>query len=461
MGKGNIEKWSLGYELLRAVIKFWHNHVYYRHIYVLNADNIPEDDQVIFAPNHQNALMDAMAVQARIKKQPVFLARSDIFKKRPIARILYFLKILPIYRIRDGYSALKKNEEIFDKTIDILQNKSGLVVLPEGNHAGFRKLRNLKKGIARLAFQSAEKQNFAQDIKIVPAGIDYSHYSKFRQDLTVSYGEPVSLAKYYDLYKEHPSKAIVEAIRELSEVMKRQIIHIPDDEHYQIYDQLRQLFLEHYAPQLNLDLRYPANRIEAQQKFITLLDEYLHADEKNTEEIQEKLQEYNNSLSKLHIRNWVLDKTLMRFPGFLWRAVAFLLGLPVFVYGFINNILPYKIPIDLANKVEDKVFVSSFKFILSFLLFPLFYLLQTGIVFWITHHIGYALFYLISLPLTGIFAFQYFILFKKFRARWKYSVLRREKNPDVVRLQKLHQFFVKLTNRIISGKGKSRSKNSG
>ena len=90
----------------------------------------------------------------------VFLARADIFKKKFIAAILYFLKILPVYRIRDGFSSLKGNDEIFTKTIDVLKNKNGLVILPEGDHSGFRRLRQLKKGICRVAFQSDEATDF-------------------------------------------------------------------------------------------------------------------------------------------------------------------------------------------------------------------------------------------------------------------------------------------------------------
>jgi len=133
MGKENIEKYSAGYALLKSVAGFWHNNVFYRKVIVLGRENIKPNDHVIFAPNHQNALMDALAVLFTHKGQPIFLARADIFKKKTIASILYFLKILPVYRIRDGFSSVKGNDEIFAKTIDVLKNKNGLVILPEGN----------------------------------------------------------------------------------------------------------------------------------------------------------------------------------------------------------------------------------------------------------------------------------------------------------------------------------------
>ena len=154
MGKQDIEKYSAGYALLKTIAGFWHNNVFYRRVIVLGSENINPNDHLIFAPNHQNALMDALAVLFTHKGQPVFLARADIFKKKVIAGILYFLKILPVYRLRDGFSSVKGNDEIFLKTIDVLKNRNGVVILPEGDHAGFRRLRQLKKGICRVAFQS-------------------------------------------------------------------------------------------------------------------------------------------------------------------------------------------------------------------------------------------------------------------------------------------------------------------
>ena len=54
--------------------------------------NIPKGKPVIFAINHQNALMDALTARAAMKGQPVFMTRADIFKKPAIAKILRFFK---------------------------------------------------------------------------------------------------------------------------------------------------------------------------------------------------------------------------------------------------------------------------------------------------------------------------------------------------------------------------------
>ena len=439
MGMENIEKRSFLYGLLKAFTRFWHNKIYYRKVIVLNADNVPEDEPVIFAPNHQNALMDAMAVLCTRPGQPVFLARSDIFRKKTIARILTFFKILPVYRIRDGYSTLKNNEQIFRKTIDVLENKNGLVILPEGNHAPYRRLRSLKKGIARLAFQAAEKSRFSKDIKIVPVGIEYTDYYKFRQQLLVNYGEPISLAAYYDLYREQPNKAIVNLVRDLSDKMKVQMINIEDQQHYEAIDRLREFYRISLSTRWREKFRKPQERFAAQQKLIQILDEFIHRDRESLKNVEEVIREYNQQLEKLNLRSWVLNKGCLTPGGIIWRSLAFLMFLPIFVYGLINNFLPYWLPVKIAGKVKDRVFVSSFKFVLGLLMFPLFHLIQAALVLLISGSWLVAGIYLVSLPLTGYLAFRYYIGFKKFRARLKYSGLSRKSDPAVTRLETLHQ----------------------
>ena len=98
---------STGYFLLRELVRIPY-HLFYRKINVIGKEHIPTDKPIIFAPNHQNALMDPLAMIFSTPKQIVFLARGDIFKGNLLIRILTFLKILPVYRQHDGKAALKE-----------------------------------------------------------------------------------------------------------------------------------------------------------------------------------------------------------------------------------------------------------------------------------------------------------------------------------------------------------------
>src|SRR5690554_4066884 len=85
-------------------------------VFVGRENNVSKNKAVIFAPNHRNALLDAlMLVYASYhRKQVVFLARADIFKQKFAAWILRGMRIIPVFRIRDGKDNLDKNKEIFN-----------------------------------------------------------------------------------------------------------------------------------------------------------------------------------------------------------------------------------------------------------------------------------------------------------------------------------------------------------
>ena len=126
-----IEKWSLKYYILHTSAKLAFK-FYYRKLESHGTENIPYDNPIIFAPNHQGALMDALAVLFTLGKNVVFLARADIFTRKT-KNLLTFLKIMPAYRMRDGAANVKRNEEIFNHTIRVLTNHVPLGIMPEGN----------------------------------------------------------------------------------------------------------------------------------------------------------------------------------------------------------------------------------------------------------------------------------------------------------------------------------------
>ena len=89
-------------------------------------------------------------------------------------------------------------------------------------------------------------------------------------------------------------------------------------------------------------------------------------------------------------------------------------GFPLFVYGFIFNALPFFI-IDrtIRSRVKDITFWSTFFLLSGIILFPLYYLILLAVLsplltgFWIK------LLFLVSLPLTGKVAFNWYLLMRK------------------------------------------------
>jgi 1-acyl-sn-glycerol-3-phosphate acyltransferase len=437
MGKNNIEKYSAGYALLKSVAGFWHNNVFYRKVIVIGRENINPDAPLIFAPNHQNALMDALAVLFTHSGQPVFLARADIFKKKMVAAVLYFLKILPVYRIRDGFSSLKANDDIFLKTIDVLKNKNGVVILPEGDHAGFRRLRQLKKGICRVAFQSDEATGFNLKIKIIPVGIEYSHYTRYRQVLTVAYGKPLEVSEYHELYRKSPEKALNELRSRLSDEMKSNMIHIPEDD-YEAQDELRSMINGRFGD----DIKFP--KLFRDRLLIDKINQLKVSDQSVYERICELSLRIKKKTKELNIDYRLLEKKKHPIGWLIAGMLGIVLTFPMFIYGNIFNLTFLEIPNLQIRKIKDPQFHSSVKYgislALAFVFLPV-YLILSLILFspW-----WFGILIFLSLPLSGLFAWDYYLVFKRIKGGFMAWNLIKEKDKEFEILKNDHQELIRL-----------------
>ncbi len=449
MGLVNIEEKSLGYNLLNIWVKFWHNKIYYRNFTVLGKENIPFDKPLIFTPNHQNALMDALALAFSVKKQFVFVARSDIFKKPAIAKILYFLKILPIYRVRDGFETVKKNKDIIHKTIDIITSGSAMVILPEGNHSGFRRLRPLKKGFARMAFQTEEANNFSLDIHIVPVGIDYDNYQNYRSSPIVNFGIPIPVQEYTELYKETPAIAINSIKQRLSEHLKPTIVDIESEDNYDLYNELRVIYRSRMAEKLELDSKDNRNRLFMDQQLISSLSKYEKQHPNEISDYQNNILRYIKLRNNLGITNSIIEQKGINVLTLVINSLGLLLTIPVFLYGVINNFLPYWVPIKFSKKIHDPQFQGSFKFVISLLSFPVFYIIQVTLVLLITKNWELGLGYLLMLPITASFAWWWRQAFNTVRVGWRYRILSSKKNVVFIEMQQLYDKIISWTNGIV------------
>ncbi len=437
MGKHNIEKFSLTYSILKGMATFWHNWIYYRKVIVIGRDNINLDDHNIFAINHQNALMDAIAMICTSKGQPIFLTRATAFKNKFIARILYIMKMIPIFRIRDGYSSLKQNDEIFNKTIDIIINKNGLGILPEGNHAGYRRLRDLKKGICRIAFQTEEFKDFKLGIKIIPVGLEYSHYWKFRQVLTVVYGKPFGFTELHDLYREKPQAALNRLRDKISEQIKDVMIHIDSEEDYEAINELREI----------VNGRYCGDRINPKiwrdKELVSKLEKCKKDNTELYRDICDKSLKIKHIAENLNLGYYHMNRTK---PTLLWHMIA-TFGLivlsPIALLGFIINIFFYRIPNLALKSIKDVQFLSSIRFAVSLVLGIIIIPVYAVLAFIFIPSWWLALLALLLILPSGLLAWNYFLIWKKLREAVRVRKYFNRKNPEFRIMLNLYKELLK------------------
>ena len=110
-----IDKFSPFYLLLYAYVRLAYRTLYYKQYRVLNEQNIHKrGEPLLIVCNHQNGLLDALAILFMFAdwRQPVFIARGDLFRKAFVAKLLRFIKIMPAFRTMDGDDP-SQNEHIF------------------------------------------------------------------------------------------------------------------------------------------------------------------------------------------------------------------------------------------------------------------------------------------------------------------------------------------------------------
>jgi len=418
----NLENFNFRYWLLKPSFIFHFNKIWYRKSVVIGKENIPENTPLLMLSNHQNALIDPLAIVFNIKGQPVFLARSDIFKGKLVKSLLYFVKIMPVFRIRDGKENLQQNDYTFQRCVEILRKRKKLCLMPEGSHDKYRKLRPLKKGFARIAFRAEESENFNLGLKIIPIGIDYGSYYHFRTTLFVNIGKAIEMADFSNEYKENPPKAMLSLMARVSAELSKLMIDIQSDEYYDcIYDSLKVYKFEMAKKAGKNKLTLPEKYI-ADKKLIESFNKLILSNPTKMDGFRERMTEYQEKLKEIKIRDWVVHKGKISNLRFVFKIISLLLGFPFFVFGTLNNIIPYYLPLYFTRKVKDPQFLTSFRYGVSLFSFPVFYLIQSLLVLFIWNW-EIALFYLISLPITGLFAFNYYIFFKKALGQMRFRKL--------------------------------------
>ena len=443
--------WNVVYAIFRFWVKITFRKFYYREVCINNFNNVPQDCPVLFAPNHQNSLMDPLCVPVSIKRQPFFLARQDFFKSKIIIYFFTLFKMLPVYRMRDGYGNLRKNEEIFKKCANVLSRNNCLVIMPEGNHGEGKRLRSFGKGVVRVALASEEIHNNKLDLKIVPVGIEYKDVKKFRSRLLINFGKPISVSDYYELYSESNQKGFKALNEKIREELIQVMIHIETEEIHDLLVRLRDIYNPRMREKLNISDTSYLSVFKADKKMVEIFEESHKVNPEKSDFLSKTTKDYFKGLKILNLRDNVLSKKHYSFFRLLFSFLILLLLMPFQIIGLINNYLPYKIPVLILNRAKiDKQFYSSLCYGLSFmLLFPLFYAIIFIILLLITGNILIALAYLTIAGVSGLFAIHYWFHLKKFIARLKFNRLIKNNDPEILDLLEKRKQIFQTTDEII------------
>jgi 1-acyl-sn-glycerol-3-phosphate acyltransferase len=415
---------NLFYAYLYKSFEVWLGYYYRwnRKKHTTGMEKIPQEAPVIFCCNHPNAFMDAIMIGISTKRRSWFLARSDAFRKKGLANFLMFIGIIPIYRLLEGAENLQKNDETFDKCSRMLEEKKAIMIFSEGLCIQERRLRKLKKGTARIAFGSEEKNNFNLGLMIVPVGINYSSTPwRFRSTVTVEFGDPYPMSDYKELYQQDKARAMNQFTRDLEGKMRKLLVVIENKEHDELVNTAEEMLLTEWSEEAYLDPKNQKETHTISKKIAHIINVAAQHEPERVQRMSEKAKSYNASLKKFGLRDWLLNPKTIHSMGaatLLADFLFFFFLFPFWVFGVITNYLPYKIPNVITKKVVKHIeWYASINGTAGVYIWQIFYgleLLAVALIFRNWYVLGA---FAIAMPVCGVIAQAYWVRIKKSRGR--------------------------------------------
>lgn len=339
----------------------------FRRYEVVGLENIPQNAACIFAANHTNTLMDALVLLCMSREKKVFIARGDIFKKPFIAKIMHFLRILPIYRIRDGYKSVKDNNaEIIEKATDVIHDEVKLFLYPEATHRTKHSLRQLSKGIFHIAFKANEDFGHEKPVYIIPIGIEYGDYFRYRSTALINIGEAINVTEFVNQNKDENEAVVMNKLREsLTEKLSKQISFIPDnEENYEAIWEMTKM-------KSRFKLYEPlAERLERNQKTIKEILEWKEREPEKAKETFERVDKFTKKRKKKGISIFSVTKKNIG-STVLWKTLVALLGLSTYIAAAIATLPIWLVTMILKNVFKDKAWGNTVSFAVEAILHPL------------------------------------------------------------------------------------------
>lgn len=365
--------------------------------------------------------MDPFIVASLFKQPLYFLAKGALFNSAFKRWFLGNMNMIPIFRAQDLQEANStpeqmkvQNQAVFQQCFDFLKKKGSLLIFPEGTSVSERRLRDIKSGTARIALGAEADNNFELGLCIQPVGLNYTNSHRFRSRVFVSCAEPISLKNYQSLYEVDPSLAIKKLTEDTRLALENEMLIVNSPEEDLAVQQIEKIYKAAFATKKQKEMGTEGFLLTQE---ILKAYRYFNANEpERTQVLRQKIQRYFGALDRLKLK----DSTLAEPEGDaqLWSdtlksSFLLIIGFPLYLFGLVNNYLPYILPSYMANWLtKEKEYTAPIMMSSGILSFSIFYALQIWLCHYLLENFIYTLIYSTLLPLTAFWAMYY-------TARWQ------------------------------------------
>lgn len=350
------------YDLLKPIVD-WCIKYSYRKVEVRGKENIPADGPVIIAPNHCNTLMDALVILRANKDATVFGARADMFNNKIVAKLMFFVRILPMVRQRDGLRNVLKNLDTQDIIVETLENDVRFCIFPEGRHRPEKSLLPLGKGIFRAAIAADAKFGSEKPVYIIPTGIEYGDFFRYRSTSLVTFGSPINVTEFLkNLETENDAQKVEPLRKELAARMSGLFSFIPDGEYLKEKWMLaKMLYIAEEKKQYGNFGTCLYDSMQTNRSLISRIENTCDKHQEAMCGILEEVKEFDRFRRKdgISIYSFRRNNGIGNIIGKSFSAV---IGLPYFIFSAVVTLPMWALKLFLKYKIKDKAFRNTASF---------------------------------------------------------------------------------------------------
>lgn len=414
------------YKIIKWIVRLTLNS-YFRKMVITGNQHVPSKGPVIFVANHPSAFMDPMVVAFAIDLPLHFLAAAEFFGNGFKAWFyLNFLNMIPVYRPTTLPGESHKNEAIFVKCIELLSRGGAILVFPEGNSVTEKRIRKLKTGVARMVLGTRGKVQ----VDVIPVGLNYTNPHRFRSDLYVNIGKPISTQG-----SSTDKTEVARLTNLIEEGLKDTVHHIQNEELDSVVKKVELLLKQNFQSTNNIK----EVEFTFQQKVIKAIQRISESNPNLVSNLDCKLNGYLNKIRELGISDGAIANLSILIS--LGELIRLILAFPIFVVGLAINSAPYYSTVfyfrrlnlfsndekPMPGSFANPAFKGSVALAIGMVLFIIFYLSLAGFSIWATENFWVGAGLLVLSYLTGLFAMQYIRWVYLFRQKWRLRKLISEK----------------------------------
>ncbi len=396
------------YAAVRLVARFW-IWFFFKSVEVRHRERVPARGPVLLCVNHPNNLIDSLLVGAVLPRKVHYLATAALFRNPILARFLSAMGVIPVYRREDDPDKMEKNVAAFEACISAFEAGKLIAIYPEGTTHAEPRVQRIKTGAARIALETESRR---PGLALIPVGLTFEARKSFRSRVLVSFGEPIPLSAPLRFYREDPWKAVDALTTTIQWAMEAQVIHVERIDLAALIREVEALYRSDLVSELKEERGLSPKQIDVFRLSRAIGSAVHHFREKDPERVErlwQRIQEYKAMLAEYRVKDQAVRSRLESRPlrGRIGASGLSVAGLPIFAYGAIVNALPYYVPRWIArNMTRKETDYSTARFLSAIVLFPLFWGLETWVV-WRLTSLATALLFLASLPLSGLLAYRY------------------------------------------------------